>query len=78
MKPHIICTSPDDAEEFNWFSDGWFESKKRHTKKAQDLFAKAKACIRDGKDVPDAIKLLEAAGFRVSRREGKLPDILFQ
>jgi hypothetical protein len=67
-RPGIITASPDDAECFDWFSDGWFQESIRHTPEAQALMVKAKACITAGKDVPDVVRRLEEAGFTVTRQ----------
>jgi len=67
-RPGIITSSPDDADCFDWLSDGWYQISIRHTPEAQALMAKAKSCIEDGEDVPDVIRRLEEAGFVVSRQ----------
>ena len=72
-KPRIIVLSDDDADEFRWLSDGWFEMKKRHRPAAQELFAKASACVEAAADVPDAVRRLRAAGFVVTRDLSLLP-----
>lgn len=66
-KPEIICYSKDDAEVFDWVSGGWYSSEDRGKPEAEALFAKANRAIGAAKDVPDAIRLLQAAGFRVVR-----------
>lgn len=66
-KPEIICYSRDDAESFEWVSGGWYSSEDRGKPEAEALFKKADRAIGAAKDVPDAIRRLEAAGFRVVR-----------
>lgn len=65
--PVIIVTVPDDANEFEWLSDGWHTEKNRHTAKAKSLYAKAVECIEAGENVPDVIERLQKAGFTVTR-----------
>jgi hypothetical protein len=68
-KPVIICLSKDDdTEGFQWMSGGWNDLKRQHTPKAQDLMAKARRCVEQGETVPDTIRRLKEAGFRVVRR----------
>ena len=67
MKPRIIVMSKDDSDTFSWMSDGWNHIKIAHTQKAQHLFSLANKCIREAKDVPDAIARLEEAGFEIER-----------
>jgi hypothetical protein len=65
-KPRVIVLSTDDADTFDWLSDGWNASDAPNPK----LFKKAQAAIRKGKDVKDACRLLEEAGFEVVRAGG--------
>ena len=66
-KPTIIVTSSNDDDTFRWQSDGWYMEHQRNTESAKLLFAKARRAIKAGSDVPDTIKKLEQAGFRVER-----------
>jgi hypothetical protein len=67
-KPGIIVLSKDDDQEgFKWLSDGWYGAKKRDTKRAQELYHEVADCIAIGDDVPDVIRRLEEAGFKVTR-----------
>jgi hypothetical protein len=64
-KPGIIVLSSDsDRQGFKWLSDGWNTIKSPN----RSLFEKAGACIEAGKDVPDVIRRLKAAGFSITRR----------
>jgi hypothetical protein len=67
-KPGIIVLSADTDDKFNWLSDGWNELKRRYTPQARKLMATARSEIDKAKDVPDAIKRLRKAGFRVERQ----------
>jgi hypothetical protein len=67
-KPGIIVLSRDDADSFDWLSDGWNEASMSHTDHAQGLVRKARKAIEAASDVPDAIKRLQAAGFDVRRQ----------
>lgn len=66
-KPEVICYSQDDAESFEWVSGGWYSSEDRGKPEARALFKKAGQAIKAADGVPDAIRRLEAAGFRVVR-----------
>ena len=68
-KPEIIVLSKDGDTAFEWLSNGWYDAKKRGTKKAKDLFSKAADCIAIGDNVPDVIRRLKEAGFKVTRSE---------
>jgi hypothetical protein len=68
MRPPIICLSEDDADIFDWMSDGWYQEHQRGTPEAEALFAKARDCIESGDNVLDVIARLERAGFEVVRR----------
>ena len=65
----LVLSRDDDQEGFKWLSDGWYDSKKRGTKRAQELFAKAADAIAIGDNVPDVIQRLKAYGFKVTRSE---------
>lgn len=67
MKPGIIVTSKDTDDVFEWLSVDWNRMEVSHTPEAKELFRKAKKAIAEGKDVPDAIRLLEEAGFEITR-----------
>ena len=69
MKPRIITPSPDDADIFTFWSDGWYEIKIRHTSEAQSLMKKARECVDAGQNVLDVIQRLESAGFDVVRSD---------
>lgn len=61
-RPRLIVTSPDDDEQFHWFSVGWDGD--------ENLMLIAQRAIAKGVDVPDCIILLEEAGFKVIREVG--------
>lgn len=69
VRPGIVVLSADTDDQFEWMSDSWYQIKRRHTREAQRLMAKAKAAIEAADNVPDAIRRLEAAGFDVRRAE---------
>jgi hypothetical protein len=67
MKPGVIVLSKDSDPSFEWLSDGWYSAEERGRPEAEALMARAHAAIDAAKDVPEACRLLEAAGFRVVR-----------
>jgi hypothetical protein len=67
QKPVIIVLSDDDEPEFSWMSSGWYTQEKHGTEEGERLFALAQEQIGKAQNVPEAIKLLEAAGFKVTR-----------
>lgn len=66
-RPVIVTYSLDDDEEFQWYSDGWYQEHQRGTPEAERLFDTACRCVEEAKDVPDAVRRLESAGFKVRR-----------
>jgi hypothetical protein len=75
MKPTIITPCTDTDTTFQFWSGGWYETSIRHTPEAQALMALAKKCINDGENVPDVIRRLEEAGFKVIRSDNPLDGI---
>lgn len=68
-RPGIIVTSADTDSKFSWLSDGWNSTDlgTRGTIGAERLMKRACAIIEMADNVPDAIRRLEKAGFKVTR-----------
>jgi hypothetical protein len=66
-KPKVIVLVDDNANTFEWMSDGWYNSAARGTQEAETLMSRARRCIEDGANVPDVIKRLRSAGFEIER-----------
>ena len=73
--PKIIIISPLDADTCTYISDGWYESTIRHLPEAKAIKARADRAIKEAEDVPDAIRLLEDAGFEVEHNVNYLEEI---
>ena len=59
-KPGILVLSLDTDPTFNWMSIDWPHPR-------DEMIARAREVIGQGKDVPDTIRLLEQAGFHIER-----------
>jgi hypothetical protein len=67
--PGVIVLCDDNSDIFEWVSDGWnsTDSGTAGTPRANYLFGRVRDIVKDAANVPDAIKRLKAAGFKVSR-----------
>ena len=64
MKPGIIVLSGLSDDTFRWISDGWNTLKKPNP----GLFDKVEKAVLASKDVPDAVRRLQKAGFMIKMR----------
>ena len=66
-KPRIIVLSSDNDDTFCWLSDGWNMVSQHGQEDARLLMHKATQAIDQGDSVTAVVKLLEQAGFEVTR-----------
>lgn len=64
-KPGIYVLPESTDTDFVWVSDGWFEEKIAHTKRARRLMTLAHDAIDRATDMNDAVRRLRDAGFMV-------------